>query len=132
MRYLALAEVLALHALVIRQSGGASGLRDLGGLESAVAQPLVTFGGRELHQGVAEKAAALAYSLIRNHPFVDGNKRVSHAAMEVFLILNGRELECDVDEQEKFWLGLAAGDRSRSDLAAWISNHLRQRQSEEE
>jgi death-on-curing protein len=125
MRYLALAEVLTLHNRVIELSGGSRGLRDLGGLESALAQPRATFGGEDLHASLVEKAAALAYSLISNHPFVDGNKRVSHASMEVFLQLNGHELDCDVDEQESLWLSLAAGQLSRRELTAWLTEHVR-------
>ena len=87
MRYLTLAEVLDLHRRVMVQGGGSAAVRDLGGLISAVAQPRVTFGGRDLHPTVADKAAALCFSIISNHPFVDGNKRAGHAAMETFLVL---------------------------------------------
>ena len=89
MRYLILSEVLELYSQVMEQSGGAVGIRDLAALESAVAQPRMTFGGVELYPTVAEKAASLAFSLINDHPFLDGNKRAVHAAMGVFLILNG-------------------------------------------
>jgi death-on-curing protein len=125
MRYLTLAEVLALHQRLMQESGGPSGLRDLALLESAVAQPLASFGGQDLYGSLVEKAAALAYSLISNHPFVDGNKRVAHAAMEVFLVLNGHEIECPMDEQETTWLRLAAGEQSRAELVAWLSQHMR-------
>ena len=84
MRYLSLQEVISLHSFLISQSGGSSGLRDRGALESAVAQPEASFGGEDLYPSLASKAAALGHSLIQNHPFVDGNKRVAHAAMEVF------------------------------------------------
>lgn len=79
MRYLSLQEVLSLHSLLIAQSGGGSGLRDRGALESAVAQPEASFGGEELYPDLASKAAALGHSLIQNHPFVDGNKRIGEA-----------------------------------------------------
>ena len=85
MRYLTLGEVLDLHRRVIEQSGGADGVRDLGGVESAVAQPPMTFGGDELYPTSESKATALCFSLVMNHPFVDGNKRIGHAAMETFL-----------------------------------------------
>ncbi len=91
-RYLTLIEVLHLHRQVINQSGGSLGVRDLGLLESAVAQPKMTFGGEDLYPTVIDKAAALAFSIIRNHPFVDGNKRTGHAAMETFLISNGTDV----------------------------------------
>jgi death-on-curing protein len=98
MRYLTLSEVLELHQRVVRQSGGADGVCDLGGLESAVAQPQMFFAGTKLYPSVEEAATALGYSLVMNHAFVDGNKRIGHAAMETFLVLNGYELICDIDE----------------------------------
>jgi len=101
MRNLSLGEVVDLHQALLDQTGGATGIRDLGGLESALAQPRATFGGIELHPTAVQKAAALGFSLTLNHPFVDGNKRVAHAAMEVFLVLNGFELRGTVDEQER-------------------------------
>jgi death-on-curing protein len=85
MRWLQLAEVLELHRRLIDQSGGMAGIRDLGLLEASLAQPRQTFGGIDLYPELIEKAAALGFSLIQNHPFVDGNKRIGHAAMEITL-----------------------------------------------
>lgn len=127
MRQLSLAEVVKLHRLVIESSGGSHGLRDLGALESALAQPRMSFGGEDLYPGIAEKAAALCFSLVQNHPFVDGNKRIGHAAMETFLVLNGFEIEATVDEQEMLMLELAGGELERSELVRWVSEHLVQR-----
>ena len=124
MRYLSLQEVISLHSLLIAQSGGSSGLRDRGALESAVAQPEASFGGQDLYPDLASKAAALGHSLIQNHPFVDGNKRIGHAAMEVFLLLNGNELDASVDEQEKIIIEVASGNVSRIELSGWISKHI--------
>ena len=124
MRYPALGEILQLHRLVLAATGGAGGLRDLGALESAVAQPQLTFGGRDLYQTLAEKAASLGYSLVLNHPFVDGNKRVAHAAMEVFLQLNDVAIGATVDEQEQLMLELAAGRVSREQLVNWLNDHI--------
>jgi death-on-curing protein len=73
-RFLTLGEVLLLHDRLLNQSGGGQGLRDLGLLESALAQPRLTMGGEDLYRDLTSKAAALGYSLIKNHPFVDGNK----------------------------------------------------------
>lgn len=123
MRYLTLGEVVALHRAVIESTGGATGLRDLGALESALAQPRATFDGLDLHPSPAAKAAAPAYSLALNHPFVDGNKRVAHASMEVFLALNGVRLEAEIDEQERLFLELASGTLSRSALPVWLEGH---------
>ena len=120
MRYLTLGEVLALHQRLLAQTGGGEGLRDLGALESAVAQPRMTFGGRELYLDIETKAAALAFSLIKNHPFVDGNKRVGHAAMEIFLLLNGHELASAVSDAESVILGVAAGTLDREGFTNWV------------
>ena len=126
MRYLTIAEVLYLHRMVIAQSGS-SGIRDLSGLESAIAQPLATFAGSDLYSSVAEKASALCFSLVLNHPFVDGNKRVGHAAMETFLVLNGFDLSAPVSEQEELMLALAGGSLSREGLLRWVDAHIRPR-----
>ena len=127
MRYLSIQEVISLHSLLIAQSGGSSGLRDRGALESAVAQPEASFGGEELYPDLASKAAALGHSLIQNHPFVDGNKRIGHAAMEVFLLLNGYEIEASVDDQETIIIDVASGRVSRLELSEWISKHIVER-----
>ena len=123
-RFLTIDEVLALHALVIQQSGGVPGVRDQNALDSAVAQPAMTFGGQELYPTFAEKAAALGFSLIMNHPFHDGNKRVGHAALETFLVLNGHELIAPTDEQEKVILDVAVGQTKRPEFTNWIKNHV--------
>jgi death-on-curing protein len=127
MRYLTLGEVVELHRRVIDASGGSHGVRDLGSIESAIAQPRMSFGGEDLYPGLAEKAAALCFSLVKNHPFVDGNKRVGHATMETFLVLNGFEIRATVEEQESLMLTLARGDLDRPDLVEWISRHLAQK-----
>ena len=125
MRYLALAEVVELHRRLLEATGGAAGLRDLAALESAIAQPKVAFAGADLYPTLVEKAAALCFSLVENHPFVDGNKRLGHAAMETFLILNGAELDARVDDQERVMLDLAAGRIDRAQLLDWLRHHLR-------
>ena len=93
-------------------------------MESAVAQPEASFGGEELYPDLASKAAALSHSLIQNHPFVDGNKRIGHGAMEVFLLLNGHEIDASVDEQEKIIIEVASGKVSRIELSAWLREHM--------
>jgi death-on-curing protein len=124
MRYLALGEVLDLYQRVMAQSGGSAGILDQAALESALAQPQKTFDGRDLYPTVAAKCAALGFSLVRNHPFVDGNKRIGHAAMEVMLMLNGFELEADVDEQERAMLAVAAGTLDRDAFTEWVTAHV--------
>ena len=125
MRYLALGEVVELHRRLLEATGGASGIRDFGALESATAQPKATFAGVDLYPTLVEKAAALGFSLVQGHAFVDGNKRVGHAAMETFLILNGREIDAPVDDQERLILDLAAGRIGRSHLVDWLRQHVK-------
>jgi len=129
MRYLTLDQVIALHTRIIEQSGGATGLANRGALESAVAQPQMTFAGADLYSTITDKACALGFSLIQNHPFIDGNKRIGHAAMEVFLVLNGYALSASVDEQERIILQVASGKRDRDGLAEWLAQSIAMRQS---
>ena len=109
-------DVLELHATLIVEHGGSDGIRDRGLLESAVAQPMASFGGEFLHQDLFEMAAALLVSLVGNHPFVDGNKRTGLAAMLVFLELN----EYSVDESHALvdiTLAVASGSMSKAQVA---------------
>jgi death-on-curing protein len=124
-RYLTLSEVLTLHTEVLATSGGAAGVRDLGRVQAALAQPASTFDGVELYPTIVSKAATLGFSLIQGHPFVDGNKRIGHAAMEVFLVLNGVEVAASVDEQEGVVLQVASGQLSRERFAEWLEQHVR-------
>lgn len=124
MRYLTVGEVILLYQRVMAQSGGAVGVRSLGALESAVAQPRMMFGGSDLYPTLADKAAALGFALISSHPFVDGNKRIGHAAMETFLVLNGYEIDASVDDQEQVILAVAAGTLKREALTAWLTAHI--------
>lgn len=120
-----LGEVVELHRLVLKATGGAPGIRDLAALESAIAQPKATFGGTDLYPALIEKAAALCFALVRGHPFIDGNKRTGHAAMETYLALNGAEIDASVDDQERLMLDLAAGRISRNDLTDWLRQHVK-------
>jgi death-on-curing protein len=126
-RYLALHEVLELYRRIMERTGGAVGVRDLNALESALAQPRMTFSGEDLYPTLPDKACALGFSLIQNHPFLDGNKRIGHAAMETFLVLNGFEIAASMDEQEKVVLQIASGKLSREELATWLHAHLIQK-----
>jgi death-on-curing protein len=124
MRYLSLAEVLELYRQVMEQSKGMVGVYNLGALESVLAQPQMTFNEEELYPTLAEKAAALGFSLIQNHPFVDGNKRMGHAAMEIFLVLNGFEIEASVEEQEQVIWQIASGNLNREAFTDWLRGKM--------
>jgi death on curing protein len=128
-RYLTLAEVIELHSQILEQSSGSSGIRDMGALKSAIAQPRMTFGGAELYPTAIEKASALGFSIVMNHPFVDGNKRAGHAAMETFLVLNRLEIRAVVDEQERVILALVASELDRDAFTNWLQQSVEPRSS---
>lgn len=123
MIYLTTDEVILLQSQVIAQSGGLSGVKNRGLIDSAVAQPRQSFGGVDLYPTLAEKAAALGYSLASNHGFEDGNKRIAHAALEAFLVMNGHELNAPVDEQEQLFWQLASKQVSRETFTEWVIAH---------
>ena len=124
MRYLGLGDILELYRRIMDETGGATGVRDLNGLQSALAQPRMTFEGNDLYPSVAAKAAALGFSLIMNHPFLDGNKRVGHAAMELFLLMNGQEIAAAVDEQQEAILRVAKGEMRLEEFLNWLERHM--------
>jgi death on curing protein len=125
MRYLTLAEIVHLHRMIVEGTGGASGIRDLGALESAVAQPKATFDMNDLYPSLTDKAAILCFSIVQGHPFVDGNKRVGHAAMATFLLLNGAQIDATIDEQEEIMLSLASGQMTRPQFTDWLKGHVK-------
>ena len=118
--YVTTADALFFHRQLIEQYGGAAEVRDVGALESALHRPQTGY-----YDSIIHEAAALLESLIQNHPFVDGNKRVGHAAVETFLLLNGHELSASVGDAEGMVLRLAGGQCARSEFEAWIADHLR-------
>ncbi len=124
MRYLTLDEVHHLQQRALSEKGGMPGVRNPGAIESAVAQPQMAFGGADLYATLAEKAAALGFSLIKNHAFADANKRVGHAAMETFLLLNNYEFAAGVDEQEHVIMAVAASEMEREEFTEWIKAHV--------
>ncbi len=118
-----MAVVLAIHDAQIAEHGGNPGLRDMGLLESALARPQnrAACGVTD----IAELAAAYAFGIARNHPFVDGNKRVSAVVCRLFLRLNGSDLNADEPTRLRIWLRLADGSLSEEELTGWIRSHLR-------
>jgi death-on-curing protein len=130
LEYLTVAEVLLLHARLIQRTGGSGGVRDLTMLESAVARPRGRFDGVDLYADVWSKAAALMESLIRNHPFVDGNKRTGLAAVALFLELNGRLLTATNDEAADLVQRVAQGLTTVAEIAAWLRDHTGERPAE--
>src|SRR5687768_10300858 len=118
--YLTLEDVEALHDDIINTIGGSHGIRDEGALKSAISQPEASFGGEDLYPSILEKAVALAFSLISNHPFVDGNKRTGYLALRVFLEINGYDVAGRPEDKERIILGVAAGSVGREHFLEWV------------
>ncbi len=125
--FLTLDEGLAIHAHQIARYGGALGLRDRGVLESALAMPAATFGGEYLHPSLHEQGAAYLFHLVKNHPFVDGNKRTGFLAAYSFLYVNGLEIVADEAEVIVQCLSLAASEIDEAEFAAWLRENVQPR-----
>ena len=123
--FLSLAEVLAIHKDQITRYGGAPGIRDISLLKSALGIPPATYGGEFLHADIFEMAAGYLFHIVRNHPFVDGNKLVGAVAALVFLDLNGFELYASEDDFAEMVLAVARGEMSKSQVAVFIRNWSR-------
>jgi death-on-curing protein len=115
--------VIELHSRLIQETGGADGIRDFNLLDSAVAASFQIFSGADLYPSLEEKAAHIGFSLVKNHPFIDGNKRTGIAAMLVFLKANGIDVRCDDGELVALGLGLADGSFDQGSVRQWIVNH---------
>jgi death-on-curing protein len=124
--YLSVENVLEVHRRVIEEFGGDPGLRDRGLLESAVALPYASFGGTELHAGLPEKAGAYHFHLCSNHAFIDGNKRVAVAASELFLLLNGLELQAEDTALEDLTFGVAQGRVSKEQVLEFFAENSKE------
>jgi len=119
-KYLIAEQVLFIHARLVVEIGGSHGIRDLGLLESAVARPQATFEGNDLYPDIFHKAAALMESLIGNHPFVDGNKRIGISSAVLFLRINGWKLTASNSDLEIQTLRVVTEDTLVEGLAAWL------------
>lgn len=124
MKRLTVEHILQMHDLLIRETGGSLGLRDQNLLESAVLSPFQTFGGQYVYHSIEYKAARLGFSLVQNHPFVDGNKRVGLLAMIIFLEMNGVYLSYTDEELVRLGLALADGSMDDKALLLWIMEHI--------
>ncbi len=116
-------KVLLLHQVMAEATGGDVGVRDEALLESAIENAFATFDGRELYPSKEEKAARLGFSLISNHAFVDGNKRIGMYIMLSFLELNGIKIEATNEEVAGLGLAIAAGSSGYDDILFWINSH---------
>lgn len=120
---LTIKQVISMHSSLIKATGGTDGVRDMGLLESALEAPFQTFDGKDLYPALIHKAARLGYSLVSNHPFVDGNKRIGVHTMLVFLAVNGVEIKCTQKELTDVGLSLANGIMNAEELLIWLSSH---------
>ncbi len=125
---LSIRQVLALHADLAKAFGGGRGLRDRAALEAAVARPGTTFGGEDLYPDLAAKAAALMHSIVGNHPFLDGNKRVGAAAAELVIEVNGYRLRAPDSDLKAITFAVARGEVSADALAIWLRQRLEPRE----
>lgn len=117
-------KVLLLHQLIAQETGGDAGVRDIGLLESAIDGIYATFDGEELYKTKVEKGARLGYSLISNHAFVDGNKRIGVYVMLTFMETNGLEIDCTDDEIIKVGMNVASGEMDYKELVKWLEKHI--------
>ncbi len=123
MKRLTKTQILKMHSLLIQETGGSDGIRDEGLLDSALNLPFQSFDGEDIYKTIQAKAARLGFSLINNHPFADGNKRIGILAMLVFLEINGIEIICTDEELVELGLGVADSSVSYKDLLNWIIDH---------
>ena len=125
MKYLHPKQILYLYKEIIQQSGETAGLRDEGLLEAAVYRPQASFGGQDLYPDLFNKVAALGHSIIFNHPFVDGNKRVGFEAMRLMLRLNGYDIHASLEAKYEFVIGIATGKLKEQAMTDWLKGHSR-------
>lgn len=123
MRKLTKFQIISMHEELIAETGGSLGIRDEGLLESAIEAPFQTYGSFDLYPTIQVKAARLGFGLIKNHPMIDGNKRIGTHAMLVFLAINGIELQYTQKELYKEILDIAAGLNDCDQLLQWILKH---------
>jgi death on curing protein len=120
-----ISEVILIQDILIEKFGGARGIRDRRLLESALSRPLQTFDTKELYPDSIHKAAALLESIVKNHPFVDGNKRIGYVLMRLFLLDNGLDIISDQDAKYDFVIGIASGSMDFEHICDWIKNHIK-------
>lgn len=121
--YLSIEQVLAIHDQMVKRFGGSFGIRDLGLIDSAVARPQASFGGQDLYTNIFDKAAALLQSLLKNHPFVDGNKRTALTSAGLFLKINGWELVNAHKAEVEFAIKVDNSNLSLEQISKWLKEH---------
>lgn len=123
MKYLTPQQVLAIHDQAVRRFGGSHGIRDVGLVESAVARPQASFAGEDLYPDIFDKAAALLQSLLKNHPFVDGNKRTALSSAGIFLKMNGYNLQNKHQEEVEFGIKVDNENLTLEQISSWLKKN---------
>ena len=126
MKYLSPQQILFIHDQAVKRTGGPLGIRDVGILESAVYRPQTTFDGKDLYKTVFDKAASLLQSLIKNHPFIDGNKRTALASAGLFLKINGFYLINKHDEEVEFVIKTENQTLTLDQISKWLKTHSKE------
>lgn len=119
-QFITVTRVLAIHSYMVKRFGGSEGVRDLGLVESAVARPQSSFGGEYLYKNIFDMAAALLQSLLKNHPFVDGNKRTALSSASIFLELNGHKLINNHQEEVDFAVSVDNSNLTLEQISTWL------------
>ena len=126
MRYISFEEVILIHAYQLKYFGGGAGVRDVGLIESAISRPQATFDSNDLYPGIFEKAAALGFSIINNHPFGDGNKRTGLHTMLTFLEINGAKLDFSNEKIVELGMGIASDEIEEKSLVEILEKNCNQ------
>lgn len=116
--------VVNVHKILIKKYGGSDGIRDMNGLEAAVARPYQTFDGVELYETSVDKAAAIIESIVKNHPFIDGNKRTGYVLMRMILLKDKKDIRASEDEKYEFVIKIASSQIDYDKIQGWIQRNL--------
>jgi death-on-curing protein len=120
---ISVAEVEQLHKLLIDNFGGSHGIRDRQALDSALSRPFQTFDGNDLYPSIIEKAASLVESILINHPFIDGNKRIGYALLRLYLLYNDLGIAASPDNKYEFVINIASGTLKYDGIVSWLSSN---------
>jgi len=117
-------DVISIHKILIERFGGTPGIRDKAGLESALQRPHSTFDQTDLYKSIEEKSAALIESMLINHPFVDGNKRIGYTLFRLMLLNNGKDISANEDRKYQFVIDIASGELKYDSILDWVKEHV--------
>jgi len=120
-------EIIKIHNIIVDKFGGLRGLRDKNALDSAINRPFATFDNKELYPTAVDKASAIIESVIKNHPFADGNKRMGYILMRLMLIKNSKDIKATQAEKYKFVMGISRGELKMPEIKDWIASRLTKR-----